>query len=130
MTTLKRDVGFDYNGYSIHSDGRQRERYPVFGLIGKLKAYPGQRETLAGYLLDGANLLREMEGCYLYVITYATDDADTIWITEMWRSKEDHQASLAHEGVRAVITSARPLIAEPPDGFEVVPVGGKGLPGG
>ncbi|NLX08646.1 MAG: antibiotic biosynthesis monooxygenase [Chloroflexi bacterium] len=100
----------------------------MYGLIGKLKAHPGQRDSLAGYLLQGIEELRALEGCYLYVITLATDDPDTIWVTEVWRSQADHRASLELETVRAAITAARPLLAEPPDGFEVTPLGGKGLP--
>ncbi len=100
----------------------------MFGLIGKLKTQSGQREALVGHLLNAASILRDMEGCYLYVINRATDDPDTVWVTEVWRSQADHQASLAHDGIRDIIASARPLLAEPPDGFEVAPVGGKGLP--
>jgi quinol monooxygenase YgiN len=100
----------------------------LFGLIGKLKTHPGQREALLELLLNSVEGMDEMEGCYLYVITKAVDDPDTIWISEVWRSKDDHQASLENEQVRATIAIARPLIAEPPEGFEVIPVGGKGVP--
>ncbi|MFN8450127.1 MAG: antibiotic biosynthesis monooxygenase family protein [Anaerolineae bacterium] len=100
----------------------------MFGLIGKLKAQPGQRDALVDYLLRAAELVPEIDGCYLYVINKAVDDPDTIWITEAWRSRADHQASLGSEAVRAIITAARPLIAEAGGGFEVIPVGGKGLP--
>lgn len=99
----------------------------MYGLIGNMKAHPGQREALTKLLLKSANDLREMDGCYLYVISNATDDPDTIWITEAWRSKADHDASLQREDVRAVIASARPLIASL-NGFEITPLGGKGLP--
>lgn len=100
----------------------------MFGLIGSLKTHAGKRDELAAYLLQAATTMHAMEGCYLYVIANANDDPDTLWITEVWRSKDDHQASLANEAVRAIITAARPLIAEPPSGFETTPLGGKGLP--
>jgi quinol monooxygenase YgiN len=100
----------------------------MFGLIGKLKTHPGQRKMLVGHLLSAASLLQVLEGCYLYVISRATNDPDTMWVTEVWRSQDDHRASLNHEAVKALITAARPLLAEPPSGFEVAPVGGKGLP--
>jgi quinol monooxygenase YgiN len=100
----------------------------VFGLIGKLKTHPGQRDILVGHLLNAASLLQDLDGCYLYVINAATDDPDTVWVTEAWRSQADHQASLTHDAVKALIASARPLLAEAPDGFEVTPLGGKGLP--
>jgi quinol monooxygenase YgiN len=98
----------------------------MHGLIGSFKTHAGKRDELAAYLLRAADLLRALEGCYLYVIANATDDPDTLWFTEVWRSKEAHQASLTHEGVRAIIAVARPLIAGA-SGFETVPLGGKGL---
>ncbi len=100
----------------------------MFGLYGKLKAHTGQREALIALLLKAADSLRELDGCYLYVINQAMDDADTIWVTEVWRSQADHQASLSHEAVKALIASGRPLIAEMKERIEVIPVGGKGLP--
>ncbi len=101
----------------------------MYGLIGKLKTRPGQRQLLIDNLLKAAEIMRAMEGCHVYIISEATDDPDTIWISEVWRSKDDHGASLANEGIRGIIMSGRELIAEPPDGFEVTPVGGVGLPG-
>ena len=100
----------------------------MFGLIGKMKAQPGQRETLIAHLLKGADFLRGLDGCYSYILHTATDDPDTIWITEVWRTQEDHRGSLTYDEIRSIIASARPLIAEMGGGFEVVPVGGKGLP--
>lgn len=100
----------------------------MYGLIGKIKAQPGQRGTLLDLLLQAADSLGEVEGCYIYLISEATDDPDTIWITEAWRSVEDHHASLTNEAVRAIISAARPLIADMSGGFEIVPVGGRGLP--
>jgi len=99
----------------------------MYGLIGKMTAHPGQREALTNALLKSANDMREMEGCYIYAISNATDDPNVIWITEVWRSKADHDTSLQREDVRAVITLARPLIAAI-EGFEIAPLGGVGLP--
>lgn len=100
----------------------------MYGLIGSIKTHPGKRAALLELLLQSAKALETLEGCYVYVICEATDDPDTIWITEAWRSLEDHHASLQNEGVRAVIAAARPLIADMSGGFEVVPIGGVGLP--
>lgn len=99
----------------------------MYGLIGKMTAHPGQRDALTSHLLKAANDMREMNGCYIYVISNAADDPNIIWITEVWRSKDDHDASLQREDVRAVITAARPLIAAM-EGFEIAPLGGVGLP--
>lgn len=100
----------------------------VYGLYGKFRAQPGQRDALLDHLLRGAEALRDFEGCYLYVIGAAMDDPDGVWVTEVWRSQDDHQASLALPAVRDVIAAARPLIADMPERIEVTPLGGKGLP--
>lgn len=100
----------------------------MYGLFGKMRAHPGQREALIGHLLHAATLLRDLDGCYLYVISSADDDPDGIWVTEMWASKDDHQNSLTHDAIKSLITVARPLIADMPQRFEFTPLGGKGLP--
>lgn len=100
----------------------------MYGLIGTMKAQHGQRAALVDHLLKAADFLRGLDGCYLYVVHTAADDPDTIWVTEAWRSQDDHRGSLAYEEVKTMIAAARPLIAEMGGGFEVVPIGGKGLP--
>jgi len=100
----------------------------MYGLTGKMIAQPGQRDTLIGYLLQAANGMRDLDGCYLYVVSCANDDPNGIWISEVWRSKEDHDASLTLDGTKELIAKARPLIAGFGERFESTPVGGKGLP--
>lgn len=99
----------------------------MFGLQGKMYSQPGQRDALIGHLLEAANALREVEGCLLYIISSIPDEPDAIWINEVWRSAEDHQASLTLDAIKTLIASARPLIASMGEGIKVTPVGGKGL---
>jgi quinol monooxygenase YgiN len=100
----------------------------MYGLFGKMRSQMGQRDALIGHLLHAADLLRELDGCYLYVISAANDDPEGIWVTEVWRSQDEHQASLTHDAIKQLISVARPLIADMPQRFEFTPVGGKGLP--
>jgi quinol monooxygenase YgiN len=101
----------------------------MYGLCGKIESQPGQRDALIAYLLEAADILRQVEGCYLYVVSSLPDEPDGIWVTEVWRSQEDHQGSLSVDAVRAVIGAARPLIAGMSERVEHTPLGGKGLPG-
>jgi len=80
----------------------------MYGLIGKIIATPGQRDTLIAILLRSS---AKMPGCHSYVIARDTADADAIWITEVWDSQASHQASLALPAVQAAIAEGRPLIA-------------------
>lgn len=100
----------------------------LFGLHGKLKTHSGQRDLLIGHLLQAARVLQDVEGCYLYVVSEDTTDPDTVIVTEVWQSQADHQASLTLGAVKALITAARPLLAAPPEGAAMTPLGGKGLP--
>ena len=99
----------------------------MFGVYMKFTAQPGQREALIAHLLNAAVSLRDFEGCYVYVINSAPDDANVVWVTEVWRSEADQQASLANEATKAAIMAVRPLIADI-SRTVIEPRGGKGLP--
>ena len=96
----------------------------MYGLIGKMRAQPGQRDALIAILLGGTGA---MPGCLSYVVARDPADADAIWITEVWDSEESHKASLALPSVREAIAKGRPLIAGFDQQVPTVPVGGVGL---
>ncbi|MGX1746667.1 MULTISPECIES: putative quinol monooxygenase [unclassified Brevundimonas] len=97
----------------------------MYGLIGQIKAQPGQRDALAAILLEGT---AEMPGCLNYVVARDSTDADTLWITEVWDSRDSHSASLQLPAVQAAIAKGRPLIAGFGSRTETEPLGGAGLP--
>ena len=98
-----------------------------YGLLGKLTAAPGWRAPLVDILLEAAALLEDAPGSRQWLVHESVSEPDTVWITEVWRSREDHDASLARPDVRALIGRAMPLLAGPPQaGHETVPRGGVG----
>lgn len=97
----------------------------MYGLIGRIDAQPGQRDALIDILLEGTP---GMPGCLSYVVSRDPSDDDALWVTEVWRRKADHEASLSLPSVREAIARGRPLIAGFSQRFEVEPVGGHGLP--
>lgn len=99
----------------------------MYGLIGKMTAQPGKRDALTAILVNG---VAGMPGCLSYVIANDPAQADLIWITEVWESKEAHAASLQLPSVRDAITKGRPLIAGMERVAETSPVGGSGLAAG
>lgn len=99
---------------------------PMYGLIGKMLAKPGQRDVLLAILLDGTGA---MPGCLSYVLAKDPTSPDAIWITETWDSAESHKASLQLPAVQKAIAKARPLIAGFGERFETQPVGGVGIGG-
>ena len=88
------------------------EEDPPFGMIGKMKAVTGKRDELVAILGSGTDA---MPGCLAYLISEDAKDADAIWITEIWKDKQSHAASLALPAVKEAIRVGRPLIA----GFEL-----------
>jgi len=94
---------------------------PLYGLIGKMRAQPGQRDALIAILAEGT---AAMPGCLGYVIARDKGDPDALWITETWNSAASHAASLALPAVRAAIAKGRPLIAGFGERFETEPVAG------
>ncbi len=50
----------------------------MYGLIGKMKVVPGQRDALIAILLEGVS---RMPGCLSYVVAQDPTDLDAIWIT-------------------------------------------------
>lgn len=85
-----------------------REMPSMYGLIGKIRAKTGKREDLVAILLEGTE---RMPGCLSYVVAKDTESADDIWITEVWRTKEQHVASLSLPQVQDAISRGKPLIA-------------------
>ena len=96
----------------------------MYGLIGKMKVAPGQRDTVVAALLDGTDA---MPGCLSYVVAHDPTDPDAIWITEAWQDQAAHRASLSLPAVQRAIAVARPHITGFGERFETIPVGGFGL---
>ena len=96
----------------------------------QLKAREGQRDVLVEHMLSVAQFLADVPGCELYVINTSAGDMDTVWVTEVWSSQAELDASLALESVQASLEQVVALLAEPPERIDVLPMGGKGLDAG
>ena len=93
-------------------------------------AAPGRGEELARLLLDVAHSLEGTAGCRLYAISRVVDDADSIWVCELWDSQEAVDASLAalQTGTgKARLGEVMGLLAGPPQRTDLQPLGGVGV---
>ena len=97
----------------------------MYGLIGRIRAVPGQRDALIGILLEGT---ADMPGCLSYVIAGDPTDPDAVWVTEVWDSQASHTESLSLPAVQQAVARGKPLIAGFDERFVTTPVGGHGLP--
>lgn len=81
-----------------------------YGLIGKLTAVPGERETLLAILLEAATAMEQEPTCAAYRVNVSLDD-ESLVVYEVWESMEAHQQSLSLETTQTLIGKAKPILA-------------------
>ena len=96
----------------------------MYGLVVKMTVAAGKRDDLVSILIEGTGA---MPGCFCYVVAKDSADQNAIWITEVWDTKESHDASLQLTEVKAAIAKGRPLITGVTMNVLTTPVGGFGL---
>lgn len=97
-------------------------------LHGKLTAKQGHKEELAIILVEASKLVATANECKLFVIGFDSKDENSVYITEIWDKKEDHDNSLKVEGVGEFIMKAMPLLdGHPTKGQEILLIGGTGI---
>lgn len=100
----------------------------MYLLHGKLKAKAGQQEKLSKILLEASKLVSTVKGCKVYVIGKDENEPNSVYVTEIWDSKDDHDNSLNVEGVRELIMKAMPILdGQPTKGQELEILGGSGI---
>ena len=124
MHTRRRDVLKVIATISLTNGSAAETINPMYGLIVKITAVAGQRDSLIAILLEGTG---KMPGCLSYIIAKDASDEDSLWITEVWDNKASHDASLTLPAVKNSIVKGRPLIAAFGTPSVTVPVGGHGL---
>ncbi len=88
--------------------GEERTMSELYGIVGQMKCAPGKRDEVLAAMLAGT---RDMPGNIAYIIAEDLGDVDSLWITEVWESREAHGASLQLPSVQEAIGKARPHIA-------------------
>lgn len=99
-----------------------------YGLSVKFKSIEDSGRKLSSILLKASELASTAQGCQLYIVSIDEKDPDTVWTTEIWDSKQDHENSLSIMGVRELISQAMPLLASSPEKFQEIKIlGGYGI---
>lgn len=93
---------------------------------GKFVAKDGQGQELAELLLGAAGALENERGCELYLVNRQTDAPDTVWVTELWRSKADLDAALKQVAGSSEASAALRLVRSA-ETIELDLLGGAGL---
>jgi quinol monooxygenase YgiN len=94
---------------------------------GKAVAREGRGQELAELLLGAAADLDSDPGCELYLVNRQVGEPDVVWVTELWRSQEDLDASLARIRGSDQVASAMKLVSDW-EMIELELLGGKGPP--
>ena len=113
-------AGQEVTGQAVVS----QQSVAMYGLIGKVTASAGKRDELAAILLGS---ISGLPGCLSYIVAKDPKEPDALWVTEVWESEADHNASLALPAVREAITRGRPLIASFDEQHATEPIGGQGI---
>jgi quinol monooxygenase YgiN/mannose-6-phosphate isomerase-like protein (cupin superfamily) len=91
-------------------------------------AHPGRGDELAEHLLAAAAELESDPGCELYLVNRQRDAPDTIWVTELWRSQADLDASVQKLAGSPAVAAVTELV-ERWEMVELELLGGKGAAG-
>jgi quinol monooxygenase YgiN len=90
------------------------EVYECQGCYVKFTVRPGQRDALVKHLLRAVARVSEVAGCQVYLINTSPTEPESVWVTEVWRSQQEHDASLTIEGAQEAISQVLPLLASSP----------------
>lgn len=96
----------------------------MYGLINRFVAHPDQRDALVAAMTSDVGA---MPGCRSFVLAHDPKDPDAVWITEVWDTKAQWEASMEIPGVKASIEVAMPLIKDFGTTVETEVVAGHGL---
>jgi quinol monooxygenase YgiN len=97
----------------------------MFALINRLTAKPGKRAEVVRILLDSGERFGDNPACLLYLVSEDADDADVIWVQDLWTSEQEHAAALAAPELRSYIERALPLLEGMPVQIGLDLAGGK-----
>ena len=98
-----------------------------FGLFGKFIVKDGERDSLVDILLEAAESMKNLDECEIYLVNVSEDESNSVYVYEVWRNENAHQASLSLEATQTLIKRAKPIIT----GMERISTlktrGGKGI---
>jgi quinol monooxygenase YgiN len=71
-------------------------------------------EELAAVLLEAADGLAGVDACRRYLVSRSANDAEAVWVTEAWTSRDEHAASLEQESTQELIRRATVALSRRP----------------
>lgn len=96
----------------------------MYGMIIRLEARPGSRDELISRLVPA---FYDDETCLTHIVAADTADDVSVWVTEVWSSREAHDEAVSCDAIVGLAASIGPLIASRRVIAEPVVKGGVGL---
>ena len=98
-----------------------------FGLFGRFTVKDGERDALVNILLEAAESMNTLDECEIYLVSVAEEEANAVYVHEVWSNENAHQASLALESTQTLIKRAKPIITDMERINTLTTMGGKGI---
>ena len=96
-------------------------------VIAKIPAAPGKRDELAAALQTALDTAKGEAGTRYYLLHTDDQNADVLWMYEMYESQADLESHMGSEAFKALGPAIGPFLAGRPELIFTKPIGGKGL---
>jgi len=96
-------------------------------VIAKIPAAPGKRDDLAAALQTALETAGGEAGTRYYILHTDDNDADVLWMYEMYESQGDLESHMGSEAFKALGPAITPFLGGRPELIFTKPIGGKGL---
>lgn len=96
-------------------------------VVAKIPAAPGRRGELAAALQLALDNVEQEAGTRCYILHEARDDADTLWMYELYGAQADLEAHMGAPWFAELGPAIGPYLGGAPELTFLVPIGGKGL---
>ena len=83
-----------------------------------LVAKDGKSDELIDILLQASELVSKAKGCKIYLISKDKSEKNSVYITEIWDTKQDHDNSLNIRWVKDLIVKAISILEENPNKWQ------------
>jgi quinol monooxygenase YgiN len=100
---------------------------PKIAMLAKLPVQPGTRDEFVAAFSSMFPVVEGEPGTLAYVLHTDDQDADVVWVYELYADDESLAAHSGSEGMKAAISAFGPLLAGRPELIRLTPVQGIGV---
>jgi quinol monooxygenase YgiN len=86
-----------------------------FGQHTRIRARPGKRDELLAKFVEAADMQHDNPACELTLVSASPDDPDVVFLTEVWKSADDHERARTSPEVQEWAAGMPSLVDGPPD---------------